>query len=97
VNKLKKLPEPQQDELETLKKALQVPEKAPKRVKKLSAQEAAYMKLLCDKYGENYKAMAKDINLNYWQYSAGQMKKRLKLYLNPSQNILYEFPAGTVL
>eukprot|EP01031_Cornospumella_fuschlensis_P027157 gene27157-32804_t len=50
------------------------------RKTKLSDLDKLYIKKCMDKYGEDYKAMEKDIKLNYMQHTAKQMEKLVKKY-----------------
>jgi len=40
-----------------------------------------YAKALIDKHGDNYKAMERDIKLNYWQHTAKQCKRECLLFV----------------
>lgn len=50
------------------------------RKTRLSDLDKLYVKKCMDKYGEDYKAMEKDMKLNYMQHTAKQMEKLVKKY-----------------
>ena len=47
---------------------------------KLNCDDVSMMRQLIKKYGDNFKAMFKDIKLNFMQYSKGQLKQRYKAF-----------------
>jgi hypothetical protein len=65
---------------EVLKKILGVPEAADPRPPKLGVRERVYIRRLIDKYGTNYVAMARDMKLNYNQYTKKELKKKCQVY-----------------
>eukprot|EP01118_Nematostelium_gracile_P012703 TRINITY_DN4679_c0_g1_i1.p1 TRINITY_DN4679_c0_g1~~TRINITY_DN4679_c0_g1_i1.p1 ORF type:complete len:191 (-),score=60.77 TRINITY_DN4679_c0_g1_i1:56-628(-) len=56
------------------------PAPKPKKEEKLSEEEQRYYKKLIDKYGDNYKAMSRDIKLNNYQHVESKLKKKCELY-----------------
>lgn len=48
--------------------------------KKLNSDDVSMMRQLIKKYGEDFKAMFRDIKLNFMQYSKGQLKAKYKSY-----------------
>ena len=51
-------------------------------VKKLSSDDISMMKQLIAKHQDNFKAMFKDIKVNFMQYSKGQLKNRYKAFFH---------------
>ena len=47
---------------------------------RLSHSEVRYMKTLNDKYQDDYKRMARDIKLNFYQHTPKQLKKKMDVY-----------------
>uniref|UniRef100_A0A6B2LLM1 Nucleolar protein 16 n=1 Tax=Arcella intermedia TaxID=1963864 RepID=A0A6B2LLM1_9EUKA len=60
---------------------LAIPAPPPEAPKTLGFKERWTWKKLFDKYGDNYKAMTRDIKLNPNQYTAKQCQKKIKIYL----------------
>eukprot|EP01123_Difflugia_compressa_P011555 TRINITY_DN4666_c0_g1_i1.p1 TRINITY_DN4666_c0_g1~~TRINITY_DN4666_c0_g1_i1.p1 ORF type:complete len:179 (-),score=40.95 TRINITY_DN4666_c0_g1_i1:71-607(-) len=60
---------------------LKIPEAAPKKKPNLGIRERWYFKRLHDKWGQDYKAMARDIKLNPNQYTPTICKKRIGIYV----------------
>lgn len=48
------------------------------RVEKASEFQAAELRPLLAKYGDDFESMSRDIKLNKWQHSAGQLRKLAK-------------------
>jgi hypothetical protein len=59
---------------------LKIPEQRPSRPPRLSHGEVANVKALISKYGDNYKAMSRDLKINVYQHTPKQIKKRVELY-----------------
>eukprot|EP01115_Flamella_aegyptia_P000998 TRINITY_DN11577_c0_g1_i1.p1 TRINITY_DN11577_c0_g1~~TRINITY_DN11577_c0_g1_i1.p1 ORF type:complete len:199 (+),score=22.06 TRINITY_DN11577_c0_g1_i1:121-717(+) len=57
-----------------------VPEPADPKGPKLSHAEIYYFRALIKKYGQNYKAMKRDIKLNFYQHTKPVLKKKCELY-----------------
>eukprot|EP01098_Paradermamoeba_levis_P007298 TRINITY_DN3009_c0_g2_i2.p1 TRINITY_DN3009_c0_g2~~TRINITY_DN3009_c0_g2_i2.p1 ORF type:complete len:207 (-),score=72.34 TRINITY_DN3009_c0_g2_i2:28-648(-) len=55
-------------------------ESAPLREPRLSHGELLYLDKLAAKHGEDYKAMQRDIKLNYYQFTKKNLKKKFLLY-----------------
>jgi nucleolar protein 16 len=53
-----------------------------KLVRHASEQEVLVFKPLVQKYGDNYEAMSRDIKLNKYQLSSGQLKRKISRWLN---------------
>lgn len=70
---------------ETMFQGSNYQENNPKR-KKMSQFDQEYVKACIDKYGENYKAMERDIELNYFQHSETKMKTLCEKYKNLTEN-----------
>lgn len=51
---------------------------------KLADWEIKILQNLIKKHGEDYKAMAKNIKINTWQWTANKIKKMIELYNNES-------------
>lgn len=51
-------------------------------VKKLNGDEVSMMRQLIAKYGDNFKAMQRDIKINFMQYSKGQLKSKYRSYFH---------------
>mmetsp|Transcript_16969 Transcript_16969/g.29997 ORF Transcript_16969/g.29997 Transcript_16969/m.29997 type:complete len:190 (+) Transcript_16969:170-739(+) len=51
----------------------------------MSEEECLYIKPLVDAYGEDFDAMFKDIRLNFYQYSKGQLQRLGKRFMQYSQ------------
>mmetsp|Transcript_1653 Transcript_1653/g.5874 ORF Transcript_1653/g.5874 Transcript_1653/m.5874 type:complete len:200 (+) Transcript_1653:38-637(+) len=57
------------------------PKEKPKRAPRLTHGEVTYFAALIDKYGDDYRKMSRDIKLNYYQHSKGQLKKKCEIYM----------------
>ena len=53
---------------------------AAKYKKKQTDAEKEFIEALVKKYGEDYKAMARDMKINYMQRSESDLKKRVKVW-----------------
>jgi len=59
---------------------LKVPEAAPPTRKRLSNLEIKYCERLIRKYGDDYRAMSRDIKLNNYQFTPSQLAKKCNTF-----------------
>lgn len=74
----KYMPQEEKNKLETI---LKVPDAAEPRTPRLGLRERWVFKALYERYGDDYKAMSRDIKMNPNQYTPKQLKKRVGMYL----------------
>jgi len=61
---------------------LAVPEAREKKAPNLGVRERHYVKKLHDKHGDNFEAMARDVKLNFNQYTKKQLKRKVATYIS---------------
>jgi len=81
-------PVPDDENKTELKTLLNVPQPADRKPPNLGIRERWYFKRLHDKWGENYKAMARDIKLNPNQYTKTICRRRVQIYLQYYKDLL---------